>query len=810
MGLPGEFRHAARTLIREPGFTVLCVLMLALGIGANTAIFSIVDGVLLRTLPYHEPDRLVMLREIIPAIAATYPTLPVSARHFTEWRQRSKSFEALSVVDPGTSNLTGAGEPLRLPIARISANLFDALGVQPRLGRGFTPGEDTEGRDRVAVISDALWKQRFNADDTIIGKAIVLDSTPCTIVGVLPATFQLPLAPVLDSGPALREKPEAFRPMVFSKDEMDELMGNFNYPVIARLKPGVSVRTALAELNVLATQLEKAAGESVNLKASVMPLQENIVGNSRRSLIVLLCAVGAVLLIACVNLANIMLARAERRGREWAIRTALGAGRGRLIRQVLVETVLISLLGGILGVSLASAGLGTLIRHAPPNIPRLEEVRLDNGVLLFALALTTATGLLFGMAPAWRCTHGDPQAALKAEGRTATGERQGARFRNVLVSAEVGLSTVLLVLAALLGSSFMRIVRSDKGFQAPTVLAANVAIPMTKYKEDAQRNHFHEEVLDRLKSQPGVVSAAISTAIPLTGETWVDAAWVPGDPRPQVQRPVVNVRFVSGDYLRTMGIPLLAGRTFAEQDRKHRVAILSERTAERLWPGMSPIGRKFTRGDEQLYEVIGVAGDVRANPDKPAVAMIYRPYWDWAPRQVMLVARAAGDPRQLAGTMRAVIRSVDPDVPAPEMHTMQEILEQSVAQRRFHMLLSALFAVTALFLAGLGIYGVVSYSVARRTNEMGIRMALGARPWHLRRMVLRQALAPVAAGLIFGAAAALASGRLVASMVYEVSPRDPATIATVMVLLGAVAIIAAWLPMRRATSVNPIEALHYE
>jgi putative ABC transport system permease protein len=378
------------------------------------------------------------------------------------------------------------------------------------------------------------------------------------------------------------------------------------------------------------------------------------------------------------------------------------------------------------------------------------------------------------------------------------------------VSAEVGLSTVLLILAALLGSSFLRVMRSDKGFQAPTVLAANVAIPWTKYQEPAQRNHFHELVLDRLRSQPGVVSAAISTALPLTGETWVDLAWVPGDSRPQVERPIVNVRFVSGDYLRTMGIPLIAGRTFNESDLKRKVAILSERLAERFWPGVSAVGRQFTRGDEQLCEVIGVVGDVRADPDKPPVAMIYRPYWDWAPRQVMLVARAAGDPRSLAATLRAVIRSVDQDVPIPEMHTMREILEESVAQRRFNMLLSASFAATALLLAALGIYGVVSYTVARRTNEMGIRMALGARPWHLRRMVLRQALTPVAVGLIFGTAAALAAGRLVASMLYEVSTRDPATIAIVLTLLAAVALAAAWSPTRRATKVNPIEALRYE
>jgi putative ABC transport system permease protein len=784
--------------------------MLALGIGANTAIFSIVDGVLLRTLPYREPSRLVSLREIIPAVAAMYPTLPVSARHFMDWRQRCSSFASLSAISIGTSSLTGVGEPERLQAARVSADFFDTLGVQPRLGRGFAPGEDAEGRDHVVVITDSLWRRRFQADAGIVGKTILLDSVPHTIIGVLPAWFRFPAAAVLDSGPALPEKPEAIRPILFSKDELKELMGNFNYNVVARLKNGIGREGALAELNVIAAQLEKAAGETVNLRASATPLQESLVGKSRRSLIMLLAAVAAVMLIVCVNLANLVLARAERRGHDWAIRTALGASRARLVRQVLTETCLIALLGGIVGVALAAGSLGALLRHAPADIPRLDEVRLDLRVLLFALGMTASTGLLFGFAPAWRCARIDPQAALKAGGRALTGGREGTRFCNVLITAEVGLSTVLLVLAGLLGSSFLRVMRAEKGFRAPTVLAADVAIPWTKYEQPEQRNRFHERVLDHLRSQPGVISAAISSALPLTGETWVDAAWVPGDTRPPVERPIANVRFVSDDYLKTMGIPLFAGRTFHENDRKRKVAILSEQLAKQLWPGQDPVGRQFTRGDEQLYEVIGVAGDVRADPDKPPVAMIYRPYWDWPPRQVMLVARAAGDPRSIAATIRAAIRSVDPDVPIPEMHTMQEILEDSVAQRRFQMLLSAAFAATALLLAALGIYGVVSYAVARRTNEMGVRKALGARPWDLSRMVLGQALTPVAAGLALGIASALAAGRLVGSLLYEVSTRDPLIVAVVAGLLAAVAVAACWIPTRRATKVDPMEALRYE
>ena len=810
MNLLHELKYAIRNLAREPLFGALCILVLALGIGANTAIFSIVNGVLLQQLPYREPEQLVSLREIIPAVAANYPTLPVSARHFVEWKQRSTSFVSIAAHIVGTGNLTGAGEPERLQTARVSANFLDTLGVQPALGRGFVPGEDVEGQDRVVVISSGLWERRFQADPAIAGKTIMLDSVPCTIVGVLPPRFQYPSTAIFESGPMTEERPEVLRPVVFSENELRELMGQFNYPAVARLKPGVGREAARAELNIIASQLEKTAGEKVNLQAAVFPLQESMVGRSRRGLVMLLCAVGAVLLIACVNLANVMLARAERKGREWSIRSALGASGAHLVREVLAETALIALTGGLLAITLASAGLGVLVRHVPADVPRLNQVTMDMRVLLFSLTVTLATGLLFGLGPAWRCTRSKPQEALKAGGRTATGARQGMRFRQMLVSAEVGLSAALLILAALLGISFMKVLRSDKGFRAPTVLAADVAIPLSKYREVGQRDHFYEEVLARLQSHAGIHSAAISTALPLTGETWIDSAWVPGDPRPPVERPVANVRFVSQDYLKTMGIPLLAGRTFSERDRKRKVAILSERFAAALWPGQDPLGRFLTRGDERLEEVIGIAGDVRADPDKPAVAMIYRPYWDWSPRHVTLIARAQGDPLSIASILREAIRSVDRDVPVPAMRTMQEILAESVAQRRFQMLLSLSFAVMALLLAALGIYGVVSYATARRTPEMGIRAALGAQVGQLRRMMLRQAMTPVLAGLFLGAAAALATRRFLGSMLYGVTADDPVIIAAVMALLAAVALAASWAPIRQATRADPLEVLRYE
>jgi putative ABC transport system permease protein len=457
---------------------------------------------------------------------------------------------------------------------------------------------------------------------------------------------------------------------------------------------------------------------------------------------------------------------------------------------------------------MAAGSLGVLVKSAPADIPRLEEVRLDLRVLAFALGITTVTGLLFGLAPAWRAARTDPQAALQSSGRTATGNRSGLQLRSALVVAEVGLSTVLLVTAALLMSSFLQVMRSEKGFRAPAVLAADLQIPSAKYADRAQRNQFHQRALARLQEQPGVLSAAVITALPLQGEAWVDNVSVPGDTRSGWQQPVANVRFISPDYFRTMGIPLRSGRPLNDNDQGKRV-VVSEGLACLLWPGQDPVGRQVIDGDEPR-EVIGVAGDVRADADKPPVAMIYRPYWDWAPSRVILVTRAAGDPRAIAGAVQAAIRGVDPDVPLAKIRTMQEVLDQSVAQRRFQMRLAAVFAAAALLLAGLGIYGVVSYSVVRRTNEMGIRMALGAQAYRLYRMVLRQAMAPVVLGVLLGLAGAFAPGRVLASLLYGVSPRDPQLFAAAALLLAAVGLAASYLPTRRAMRMDPLKALHDE
>jgi putative ABC transport system permease protein len=803
--MPASVRLAIRSLAKTPGITAIVVLTLALGLGATTAIYSVVNGVLLRPFAFREPGRLFFLGESIPG--SGYGVLPVSARHFTEWRGHSASFESLSAVSGGSVSLTGKGEPERLEEMRVSANLFTTLGVQPAIGRGFLPDEDHPGKDRVAVLGNQFWQRNFHADPGIIGSTILLDNEAYTVVGVLPAWFHFPNAHALLSYYPGLAQPDLFRPMVFSADDLGQLMGNFNYGAIGRLRTGVDRQAAETELTGICAQLSRQSGQKVDLRAVVTPFQEAVVGKARLGLLVLMGAVGAVLLIICVNLASLLLVRAEGRAVDSAIRLALGASRFQLLRQSLIETLLMALLGGTLGLPLAASVLRFLLQVAPPDIPRLDEVRLDGGVLLFAVALTSLTGVIFGLGPAWRAASSDPQGILKSRGRTLAGE--GRRMRNALVVVESGLSAALLILAGLLLASFSRLVHVPTGFAAPTVLAADLSIPWNKYREPAQRNAFFEHVVTSLASSPGVASAAITSALPLKGETWVDNVWLPGDSRPVFDRPSTNVRFVSPEYFRTMGIPLLAGRTLALSDRERKVAVISERLAQTLWPGANAIGRSFD-GRFGTYEVIGIVGDVRADAHKSAVPIFYHPYWDWPPLNATIVARAVGNPRSIAQLMRQAVASVDPDVPVPSLVTMQEVLDDSLSQRHFQAILGAVFAATALLLAALGIYGVVSYSVLRRTNEIGIRAALGAQPSDLRWMVVSQGLAPVYIGLLGGIAAALALGRVLGGLLFEIRPDDPTTIATVALIMLTTAAAACLLPARRATQVDPVEALRSE
>jgi len=805
-----DIRYAFRTLLRERGFASMAVLSLAVGIGANTAIFSVVNGVLLRPLPYRDPGRLYAIREVVPKLAHLYPTLPVNFSHYYEWRKRCSALASIALLGSSAPNLTGAGEPELLNGALVSASVFRVLGVNPQLGRGFLDEEDPEGHNQVAVISNSLWKRRFSADPSIIGRGITLNGKPHVVVGVLPPGFQVPGQNDLWIRAGLGAKTEVFQPLGYSKDDLEEINGDYNWAAIARLRPGVSPQKALAELNVLQADISKRIPEKMDLHAVMTSLQEDIVGQSRRGLLVLLAAVGAVLLILCVNLANLSLARAAGRARESAIRTALGAGRAQLVRQTLTESLVLALAGGILGIALAAWGVGLLVGAAPLDLPRMSEVRLDGRVLGFALLISLVTGVAFGILPALRTAGSHPQEALKSGSYTTTEGRRGVRLRSVLVGVEAAFSAVLLITAGLLMGSFVRLMHVDKGFDVERVLAVNVTMPPSKYTEKPQQAAFFDRLLEKTRSLPGVLSTGVVSALPLQGETWVDVAAAEGDQRPMFERPMVNVRFVSPDYFKTLRIPFREGRPFDDSQRNRNVVIVSEGTARRLWPGRSPLGRRML-DIERIEEVVGVTADVRSTSlDKDPVLIVYLPYWQRPRLSAALLVRTAMDPRGIAAGVREAIHQVDTDVPVPEMQTLQEVMSDSVAQRRFQMMLVMLFAAAALALAGFGIYGVVSYSVARRRTEMGIRMALGAGTGGLQRMVVWQGIRPVVAGLVVGIAGALAAGRILSSLLFQVSARDPLTIGGVALVLLAVSVVAALAPARRATRVDPMKALRFE
>ncbi len=808
MQVPADLRHAVRSLRREPGVSLLAILMLGLGLGTTTAVFSLVNGVLLNPLPYPEPDRLVTIREVIPRIAHLYPALPVNARHFVEWRNACTAFRGMSAFQPATLNLTGSGEPERLDAALVSPNLFRVLGVRPALGRDFLDEEEQAGANRVAVLTDALWRRRFHADPSLVGRTINLDGRAYTVVGILGANFRFPDRNVFGLGQSVAPHAEIFSVNIFDKEELAEILGRHNYGVIARLAPGASRERAIAQLEAVQARMEALAGEKVGLRALVSPLRDTVVGKARTGLLVLMGAIAALLLIVCVNLANLLLARGERRSREISIRAALGAGRGALVRLALTESALLALAGGVLSLAIAAFGIDLLRVYGPRDIPRLEEVALDARVLAFAGLLVALTALCFGLLPAWRVARADPQDTLRAAAWGTTAARAGTRLRSGLVACEVGLSTLLLLLAGLLSNSLFRILRADKGFRAPTVLAVDIGLSGEKYRAEDARDGFYHRLFETLATQPGVESAGIVSALPLKGETWIDGVSATAAARsPEVQ---VNVRFISADYFRTMGIPLRAGRTFSDDDRGRAVSIISARLAAALWPGQDPVGRRFTRGNDQWFEVVGVAGDVRAMAQTAPVAMMYRPYWDWMPLRTVLVARAVAGPFTIAGAVRAAIHSADPDIPVPRMRTMSDVLDESLATRRFQMLLAVGFAMIALIVAGLGIYAVVSYSIARRTAELGIRTALGARGGDLYLLILRQGITPVVVGLAFAIACATAFGPVLGSLLYEVRGRDPLTIAAVAGLLALVALSACLVPARRAARIDPLAALRHE
>jgi len=804
-----DFRYALRALGRNPGYAAIVILILAVGIGANTAMFSIVDGVLLRALPFHQPEQLYAVQESVPKLIAD--DLPVNGLHFREWRKRWTAAEQMALINSLTFNLTSGGEPERVNAARISASLFPMLGIQPQIGRGFLEEEDSEGRDKVVLLSDSLWRRRFHADPKVLGQKIVLNDSPYEVIGVMPAGLKMPRASQLVSWHLSDDDPDIWKPFAATKSDLN-LMGNFNFGCILRMKKGVTAARALDELNVIQADLIRDYPEKMEMVARLSPLQEQLTGRSRKALLLLLSAVGAVLLIVCVNIANLMLARATGRRREFAIRAAVGASTRRLLRQMLTESLVVAALGGALGIAIAYGALHLILTNAP-DVARMNEVRIDGRVLAVACALSLLSALLFGLIPAWRASRIDPQEGLRAGGRSFSESKHSGRMRTVLVALEVGLSTVCLAAAGLLLNSFVRLMNIDKGFDAEHVMSVDLYLAGTRYSTDPKREEFLRKAIEAIRALPGVSAMGVINMLPLTGEGNNNLLILEGVKVPLWERPMADMRSVNGDYFHAMGIPLRAGRVFEESDRKRGVAILAESTARKLWPGQNPLGKRvsFEETNAPPMEVIGIAGDVRGNGlQKAPEPVIYLPYWYRGRSQTSLVVRTGMDPKSIAGAVRAELRKLDPELPVPQFRTMQDIVSASVAERRFQLSLVLVFAGIALVLACLGIFGVVSYTVAQRRGEMGIRLALGATAGNLRSMVVRQGLLPVVVGLGCGIAGALALGRVMEGLLFGVRASDPWTLGAVSALLIGVAATACYIPAMRVSRADPLTALRYE
>ncbi len=807
-----DLQYAFRTLWKDRGFASMAVLSLAVGIGANTAIFSLVNGVLLRPLDFPAPERLVAISLTSPQFRKAGP-LPINIGQLVEWRKRTSAFENIAAYRNAAMSLTGEGRPELIPGAVVSANFFDTLGVQPRIGRAFLDQEDHSGQHYVAILADSLWRRRFGADPSIIGRKITLSGSPYTVVGILPADFQFPKLPGR-TRETLTGRMEIYRPLGYALDDAVPHDGDLNYEAIARLRSGVSIERAYANLRRAEASIEAQIGGMWQMIPVMTPLQQTLTGDIRQSLIVLMAAVGAVLLVLCVNLANLSLSRAAGRARNAAIRTALGASRWQLVRQSLVESGMLAVLGGAFGILFASFGLKWLVASAPVDLPRLADVTLDGSVLAFAVAISFATGLFFGVLPALRsAAAANPYETLKSGGGANTAARGGLRLRNLLVSFEVGLCAALLVTAGLFLASFVRLTTIPRGFDVERVLAVDMSLPFLKYSKSEDRSRFFDRVLDQAKAMPGVESAAISSYLPLLGESWVDIIKTENDARPDSQSPTVNLRFVSPGLFRTLRIPLRAGRDFEPGDRDRMVGIISESLARKLWPdaaATAAVGRRLLDLRRHL-DVVGVVGDARSTSlDKEPVDMLYVPLWQRPQFSSSILVRTAMDPKGIASALRAAVWSADGDVPVPEERTLAQIMSASVERRRFQMTLVLLFAAAALALAAFGTYGVVSYAVTRRRAEMGIRMALGAGRGRVLLLVLRQGMMPVFTGLAAGTLAALWIGRYVSSLLFQVSPRDPLAFSLSAAVLVLVSAAACWIPARRATRVNPIEALRFD
>jgi predicted permease len=809
-----DLRYAWRQLRKAPGFATTAVLTLALGIGATTAIFTLVYDVMLRPLPLPHAGQLVRVQEKVAEWSDLYPTLPVSANHFTFWQQHSKSFVAMAALEeydaPLQTERAQGERTMRVDVISATPGIFGVLGVQPSLGRAFNESESQKGREHVVVLTDALWREQFRADAGIIGRTVKLNGFAYTVVGVMPASFRMP------STWGGKDSLSAILPLAFDKDLLEETMGDLNFFGLARLKPGVTVAAANAELNAEqhAIAATLPANEKATLSAVLTPWQEDLVDGSRKPLMILLAAVAGLLLVGCVNIANLLSARAAGQKQQMAVAAALGARRSEMLRMAMRETVVLAAAGCGFGIVLAMMIVPWMQHYLPPELNFRGALELDWTGAGCALLLAVAATLLAGAAPAWKASRTAPHEVLHSESRLASESRGSKRARRVLVGVEVAVSVALVLMTGLVVASLTKLMRVNRGFDDERTLAVRVEMPQENYPNRAGRAEFYRDALAKLNTLPGVEQAALTSILPLNGEGWGDAAQLPGDTRPWTQLPGESWRWVSPNYFEAIHLRLLAGRFFANSEWGRNEAVLSERTAKALWPGKDPVGQQFRRAGadgEAPFTVVGVVANARTvTLAKPDPMMIYVPYWFRADSNGGIVVRTRLAPGAIAASIRKAIWSVDAGVAIPEVRLLSGVVADSVADRRFEMDLLLIFAVSALLLAGLGVYGVVTYSVVQRQREIGLRIALGAQRENIYRLVLRDGLFPVIVGAAAGVAIALASARLAQSLLFEVSPWDPRIAASAVLVLLIAGTAACWLPARRAARVEPMEALRGE
>jgi predicted permease len=799
-----DLAYALRRLRQAPGFTAVAVATLALGIGANGAIFSVVNAVLLRPLPFEEPQRLVRLSQTWKGKPSVY-----SPQNFLDVQAAAKSFESLAVYDTSGVTLTGRGQPASLTGTEVSTTFFDVLRIRPALGRAFDAGENEPGHTKVAVLGHRLWRERFAGDPAVVGQTVQLNREPFTIVGIAPAGFAFP------------EGAELWTPLEYDARFRSNSRGAWYLGTVGRLKPGATVAQAREEVATIHARLARAYPADEGVGGTVASLQEAIVGDSRRALVVLLGAVGLVLLIACVNVANLLLARVAARESELAVRTALGAGRFRLMRQLLTESLTLSVLGGAAGILLAAFSLDALLALQPQGVPRLVEVRVDRAVVAFAAVLSVLTGLVFGVFPALHMTTRPTAESLRESSRGVLSGR-GHRMRSGLVVGQMALAMMLLAGAGLLLRSFTQLRSVDPGFRSENVLTFRLSLPDSAYRDDdGSRVSFYGRLLDRLSALPGVRSAGAVMRAPLTGANFNLSFEVKGrPPLPPAQQPSMEIRVATPEYFRTMGIPVRRGRPLTGRDVEGapQVVVISESAARRHFAGEDAMGKFIVlgwgRGEGQPKvggEVVGIVGDVKdhglAEEKPPELYVAYAQ----VPIQTMdVVLGTSVTPRSLVPSVEKVVHELDPELPVARMATLDEVVARSISEPRFYMVLLGAFAAMAVFLAALGIFGVLSYSVVQRSREIGIRAALGAHPRDVLRMVLGHAASLALVGVLAGLVGAVALSRAIGSLLFELSPTDPLTLGSMAVLLASVALLASYLPARRATRVDPLIALRSE